>query len=55
MDIDVWEVIDAAKTKPFGFQAFDPGPGLGGALHPDRPVLSDLAGPQAGADNPLQR
>ncbi len=30
MDIDVWEVIDAAKTKPFGFQAFYPGPGVGG-------------------------
>jgi UDP-N-acetyl-D-mannosaminuronate dehydrogenase/intein/homing endonuclease len=30
MDIDVWEVIAAAKTKPFGFQAFYPGPGLGG-------------------------
>ena len=30
MDIDIWEVIDAAATKPFGFQAFYPGPGLGG-------------------------
>jgi UDP-N-acetyl-D-mannosaminuronate dehydrogenase/intein/homing endonuclease len=30
MGIDVWEVIDAARTKPFGFQAFYPGPGLGG-------------------------
>ena len=30
--IDVWDVIDAAKTKPFGFQAFYPGPGLGGHL-----------------------
>ncbi|MCA9208395.1 MAG: nucleotide sugar dehydrogenase, partial [Planctomycetales bacterium] len=28
--IDIWEVIDAAKTKPFGYQAFYPGPGLGG-------------------------
>ena len=28
--VDVWEVIDAAKTKPFGFMAFHPGPGLGG-------------------------
>lgn len=32
MGIDVWEVIDAAKTKPFGFQAFYPGPGLGGTV-----------------------
>ena len=46
MGIDVWEVIEAAKTKPFGFQAFYPGPGPGRALHPDRPVLSDLGGPQ---------
>jgi UDP-N-acetyl-D-glucosamine dehydrogenase len=35
MDIDVWEVINAAKTKPFGFMAFYPGPGLGRSLHPD--------------------
>lgn len=30
MDIDIWEVVDAAKTKPFGFHAFYPGPGVGG-------------------------
>ena len=30
MDIDIWEVVNAAKTKPFGFQAFYPGPGVGG-------------------------
>lgn len=30
MNIDIWEVIDAAKTKPFGFHAFYPGPGVGG-------------------------
>src|SRR5205085_5185636 len=34
MDIDVWEVIDAAKTKPFGFMPFYPGPGLGGHCIP---------------------
>jgi len=34
MGIDVWEVIDAAKTKPFGFMAFYPGPGLGGHCIP---------------------
>jgi UDP-N-acetyl-D-glucosamine dehydrogenase len=34
MDINVWEVIDAAKTKPYGFQAFYPGPGLGGHCIP---------------------
>ena len=34
MDISVWEVIDAAKSKPYGFQAFYPGPGLGGHCIP---------------------
>jgi UDP-N-acetyl-D-glucosamine dehydrogenase len=34
MDIDIWEVIDAAKTKPYGFQAFYPGPGIGGHCIP---------------------
>lgn len=34
MGIDVWEVIDAAKTKPYGFMAFYPGPGLGGHCIP---------------------
>ena len=34
MDIDVWEVIDAAATKPFGFMSFQPGPGLGGHCIP---------------------
>jgi UDP-N-acetyl-D-glucosamine dehydrogenase len=37
MGIDVWEVIDAAKTKPFGFAAFYPGPGLGGHCIPIDP------------------
>lgn len=34
MKINIWEVIDAAKTKPYGFQAFYPGPGLGGHCIP---------------------
>ena len=37
MDIDIFEVIEAAKTKPFGFQAFYPGPGLGGHCIPIDP------------------
>ena len=37
MDIDVWEVIDAAATKPFGFASFKPGPGLGGHCIPIDP------------------
>jgi UDP-N-acetyl-D-glucosamine dehydrogenase len=42
--LDIWEVIDAARTKPFGFQAFYPGPGLGGHCIPIDPFyLSWLA------------
>src|SRR5579871_5751576 len=37
LDIDVWEVIEAAKTKPFGFMPFYPGPGLGGHCIPIDP------------------
>jgi UDP-N-acetyl-D-glucosamine dehydrogenase len=37
MGIDIWEVIEAARTKPFGFQAFYPGPGLGGHCIPVDP------------------
>ncbi|MBN2247549.1 MAG: nucleotide sugar dehydrogenase [Coriobacteriia bacterium] len=37
MDINLWEVIDAAKTKPFGYMAFYPGPGLGGHCIPIDP------------------
>ncbi len=37
MDIDIWEVIEAARTKPFGFQAFYPGPGIGGHCIPFDP------------------
>src|SRR5262245_8629607 len=37
MDMDVWEVIEAAKTKPFGFMPFYPGPGLGGHCIPIDP------------------
>ena len=46
MGIDVWEVIEAAKTKPFGFSAFYPGRGWR-ALHSHRPLLSELARTQA--------
>jgi UDP-N-acetyl-D-glucosamine dehydrogenase len=38
MDIDVWEVIEAAATKPFGFMAFTPGPGVGGHCIPLDPA-----------------
>jgi UDP-N-acetyl-D-glucosamine dehydrogenase len=37
LEIDVWEVVDAAATKPFGFMRFDPGPGMGGHCLPVDP------------------
>jgi UDP-N-acetyl-D-glucosamine dehydrogenase len=37
LDVDIWEVVEAAATKPFGFQAFYPGPGLGGHCIPIDP------------------
>jgi UDP-N-acetyl-D-glucosamine dehydrogenase len=37
MDIDIWEVVDAAATKPYGFTRFDPGPGMGGHCLPVDP------------------
>ena len=37
MDIDIWEVIDAAATKPYGFMRFEPGPGMGGHCLPVDP------------------
>src|ERR1035438_8771367 len=37
MGLNIWEIVDAAKTKPFGFQAFYPGPGLGGHCIPIDP------------------
>jgi nucleotide sugar dehydrogenase len=43
LDIDVWQVIEAAATKPYGFQAFYPGPGVGGHCLPIDPAyLSDV-------------
>ena len=44
MGIDIWEVVDAAATKPFGFMRFDPGPGHGRPLPAGRPVLPGLEG-----------
>ena len=37
MGIDIWEVVDAAATKPFGYMRFEPGPGLGGHCIPIDP------------------
>ena len=51
MNIDINEVIEAAKTKPFGFQAFYPGPGLGGHCIPIDPYLLTWKAKQY--DNPV--
>ncbi len=48
MDIDVWEVIDGAATKPFGFMPFFPGPGLGGHCIPIDPFYLSWKARQAG-------
>jgi UDP-N-acetyl-D-glucosamine dehydrogenase len=48
MGIDVWEVIDAAKTKPFGFMPFYPGPGLGGHCIPIDPFYLSWKAKQSG-------
>lgn len=49
MGLDVWEVLDAAATKPFGFQRFDPGPGVGGHCIPVDPTYLTWAARRAGA------
>lgn len=50
MGIDVWEVIDAAATKPFGFMPFYPGPGLGGHCIPIDPFYLSWKSRQAGIE-----
>lgn len=50
MDIDVWDVVDAAKTKPFGFMAFYPGPGVGGHCIPVDPLYLTWIAHQHGAE-----
>ena len=50
MDIDVWEVIEAAKTKPFGFMPFYPGPGLGGHCIPIDPFYLSWKSKSFGVD-----
>ena len=48
LGLDIWEVIDAAKTKPFGFQAFYPGPGVGGHCIPVDPFYLSWKAEQTG-------
>lgn len=49
LNIDIWEVIEAAKTKPFGYQAFYPGPGLGGHCIPIDPFYLSWVARKAGS------
>ena len=51
MDIDVWEVIEGAATKPFGFMPFFPGPGLGGHCIPIDPFYLSWKAKQAGVES----
>lgn len=50
MGIDIWEIIEAAKTKPFGFMPFYPGPGLGGHCIPIDPFYLSWKAKQHGMD-----
>ena len=50
MDINIWEVIEAAKTKPYGFQAFYPGPGVGGHCIPLDPFYLEHIAKKFGFD-----
>lgn len=51
MNIDLWDVIDAAKTKPFGFMPFYPGPGVGGHCIPMVPEFLSWKGRQVGVES----
>ncbi len=52
LNIDIWEVIRGASTKPFGFMKFTPGPRRRRSLHPDRPELPLLRGAQPAGGTP---
>lgn len=49
MDVNIWEVLDAAGTKPFGFQRFNPGPGIGGHCIPVDPFYLTWKAKETGA------
>ncbi|MCP5433051.1 MAG: nucleotide sugar dehydrogenase [Alphaproteobacteria bacterium] len=53
MGVDVWEVIEAAATKPFGFMPFYPGPGIGGDCIPVSPVYLSWRARDVGGEMPL--
>jgi UDP-N-acetyl-D-glucosamine dehydrogenase len=53
MGVDVWEVIDAAATKPFGFMPFYPGPGIGGDCIPVSPIFLSWRARDVGSGTPI--
>ena len=53
LDVNIWSVIDAAATKPFGFMPFYPGPGLGGHCIPIDPFFLSWKASQQGIDTPF--
>ncbi len=55
LDVDIWEVLDAAETKPFGFMRFNPGPGWGGHCIPIDPFYLSWAAQRAGAETEFIR
>ncbi|MEO6091871.1 MAG: nucleotide sugar dehydrogenase [Novosphingobium sp.] len=55
MGVDVWEVIEAAATKPFGFMPFYPGPGIGGDCIPVSPAYLAWRATEVGSDMPIVR
>ena len=55
MGIDIWEVVDAAATKPYGFMRFDPGPGMGGHCLPVDPFYLLVARARVRHDDRVHR
>lgn len=53
MGVDIWEVVDAAATKPFGFMPFYPGPGIGGDCIPVSPAYLSWRAKDVGSSTPL--
>jgi UDP-N-acetyl-D-glucosamine dehydrogenase len=53
MEVDIWEVLEAASTKPFGFHPFFPGPGIGGHCIPNNPIYFSWKANQLGMDSQI--
>lgn len=53
MEVDIWEVLEAASTKPFGFHPFSPGPGIGGHCIPNNPIYFSWKANQLGMNSKI--